>query len=101
MGFLVKCREKKVLAPLALFKEFFSLSKSRKRMGYYFKSQVGRILFKDPTKSIKNWIKKHFLVEQLEDFIPETWGPIPTTEMNNKDPLTPLCGIMSKGRLSQ
>ncbi|GAV78735.1 Transposase_28 domain-containing protein [Cephalotus follicularis] len=76
IGFLVKCLEIKATATVRLFKEFHALAASPGKRGHYFKSRPGltKKLLVDPTKSVKGWRGRYFLVKNLPGFAPCQWS---------------------------
>ncbi|GAV78055.1 hypothetical protein CFOL_v3_21523 [Cephalotus follicularis] len=75
IGFLVRCLETGVTVTVGLFKEFHTVNASPGKRGYYFKSRIGQTknLLVDPTKSVKCWRGKYFLVRNLLGFTPCHW----------------------------
>ncbi|GAV63598.1 Transposase_28 domain-containing protein [Cephalotus follicularis] len=75
MGFLVRCLEAGVTATVALFEEFYTITSSPKKRGFYFKSRAGHNkLLAENTKTVKSWREKYFMVKNLPDFTPSPWS---------------------------
>ncbi|GAV80683.1 hypothetical protein CFOL_v3_24143 [Cephalotus follicularis] len=90
IGFLVKCIESEVDVTVNLFKEFHVLSDMPKKSGYFFKSRSGvKKLLLNPTKSMKNWRMRYFLIKEFEGFTPSPWcDSMDTTSLNKRSRLT-------------
>ncbi|GAV92879.1 hypothetical protein CFOL_v3_36257 [Cephalotus follicularis] len=90
IGFLVICIESEVDVTVNLFKEFHVLSATPKKSGYFFKSRSGvKNLLLNPTKSIKNWRRRYFLIKDFEGFTPSPWcDSLDTTSLNRRSGLT-------------
>ncbi|GAV58429.1 hypothetical protein CFOL_v3_01963 [Cephalotus follicularis] len=85
MGFMVKCIESEVVVTVNLFREFHVLSASPGKRGYFFKSRLGaKKLLINPTKSMKHWKGRYFLIKNLPGFTAPRWCDFLETHPLNK-----------------
>ncbi|GAV89133.1 hypothetical protein CFOL_v3_32552 [Cephalotus follicularis] len=91
IGFLVRCLETGVTATVGLLREFHSVNASPGKRGFYFKSRVSQAkkLLVEPTKSVKGWRGRYFIVRNLLGFTPCPWcNSLDTQRLNQRKTLS-------------